>query len=261
MLLAVDIGNTNIVVGCCERDRILFVEQLSTDLSKTELEYAISFKNVLELYGIDGRELEGGIISSVVPPLTDVIRSSAEKVFGKTVMTVGPGVKTGLNILTDNPAQVGSDLIVNAVAAINEYPAPLIIVYFGTATTLSVIDAKQNYIGGMILPGIRISQEALAGQASKLPRISYEAPKKMIGRNTVECMKSGMIYGNAACIDGIIKRIGTELGEKAAVVATGDMAKKIVPYCEADIQIDEALLMKGLMRIYYRNRQVRDEKL
>ena len=247
MILAIDIGNTNIVIGCCDDEKIYFIERLSTNYPKTELEYAISFKNVLELYGIDASQIEGGIISSVVPPITNIVRASVEKVLGKTV-------KTGLNILMDNPAQVGSDRIVNAVAAINEYPAPLIIIDMGTATTFCVIDEKKNYIGGMILPGVRISLDALTSRTSQLSKISIEAPKKTIGKNTIDCMKSGIIHGNAACIDGMVKRIEHELGQKATVLATGGLARKIVPYCEQRILIDDELLLKGLRLIYNKNK-------
>ena len=254
MILAIDIGNTNIVIGCCDDEKIYFIERLSTNYPKTELEYAISFKNVLELYGIDPAQIEGGIISSVVPPITYIVRASAEKVLGKTVKIVGPGVKTGLNILMDNPAQVGSDRIVNAVAAINEYPAPLIIIDMGTATTFCVVDGKKNYIGGMILPGVRISLDALTSRTSQLSRISIEAPKKTIGKNTIDCMKSGIIHGNAACIDGMVRRIEHELGERATVLATGGLAKKIVPYCDQKIIVDDELLLKGLRLIYNKNK-------
>lgn len=254
MILAIDIGNTNIVIGCCDDEKIYFIERLSTNYPKTELEYAISFKNVLELYGIDASQIEGGIISSVVPPITNIVRASVEKVLGKTVKIVGPGVKTGLNILMDNPAQVGSDRIVNAVAAINEYPAPLIIIDMGTATTFCVIDEKKNYIGGMILPGVRISLDALTSRTSQLSKISIEAPKKTIGKNTIDCMKSGIIHGNAACIDGMVKRIEHELVQKATVLATGGLARKIVPYCEQKILIDDELLLKGLRLIYNKNK-------
>ena len=254
MILAIDIGNTNIVIGCCDDEKIYFIDRLSTNHPKTELEYAISFKNVLELYGIDPSQIEGGIISSVVPPITNIVRASAEKVLGKTVKIVGPGVKTGLNILMDNPAQVGSDRIVNAVAAINEYPAPLIIIDMGTATTFCVVDEKKNYIGGMILPGVRISLDALTSRTSQLSRISIEAPKKTIGKNTIDCMKSGIINGNAACIDGMVQRIERELGQKATVLATGGLAKKIVPYCEQKIIVDDELLLKGLRLIYNKNK-------
>lgn len=254
MILAIDIGNTNIVIGCCDKEKIYFVERLSTNNTKTELEYAISFKNVLELYQINPKEIDGGIISSVVPPITNIVRASAEKVLGKSMKIVGPGVKTGLNILMDNPAQVGSDRIVNAVAAINEYTAPLIIIDMGTATTFCVVDEKKNYIGGMILPGVRISLDALTSGTSQLSRISIEAPKKLIGKNTIDCMKSGIINGNAACIDGMISRINKELGQEATVIATGGLAKKIVPHCEQKICIDDELLLKGLRLIYEKNK-------
>ena len=180
--------------------------------------------------------------------------SGTVTVLGKTVKIVGPGVKTGLNILMDNPAQVGSDRIVNAVAAINEYPAPLIIIDMGTATTFCVVDEKKNYIGGMILPGVRISLDALTSRTSQLSRISIEAPKKTIGKNTIDCMKSGIINGNAACIDGMVQRIERELGQKATVLATGGLAKKIVPYCEQKIIVDDELLLKGLRLIYNKNK-------
>ena len=167
MILAIDIGNTNIVVGCFDKDDVLFVERVSTDHTKTELEYAISLKNVLEIYNIDPKAVVGGIISSVVPPLTNVLKSSAEKIISGEVLVVGPGIKTGLNIMMDNPASVGSDLIVDAVAAINEYPVPLIFVDMGTATTISVIDEDKRYRGGMILPGIRVSMDSLTSRTAQ----------------------------------------------------------------------------------------------
>ena len=154
----------------------------------------------------------------------------------------------------DNPAQVGSDLIVNAVAAIHEHKAPLIIIDMGTATTISVVDKNQNYIGGMIIPGIRISLDALTSRTSQLPRISLDAPKKIIGKNTIDCMKSGVLNGNASCIDGMIDRIEKELGEHATVIATGGLAKSIIPHCVKDIIIDDELLLKGLWLIYQKNK-------
>ncbi len=254
MILAIDIGNTNTVLGCCRDQSILFVERLSTAPSRTVLEYAISIKNVLELYQIDRKEITGAIISSVVPPLTNLFREAVQKIVGIEPMVVGPGVKTGLNILMDNPAQVGSDLIVNAVAAITEHEAPLIIIDMGTATTISVIDAKKNYIGGMIMPGTRVSLDSLVSRTSQLVRISLDAPRRLIGKNTAECMKSGVIHGNAACIDGMIDRIEQDLGEKTTVIATGGLAPKIIPHCVHEIQLDDALLLKGLMYIYYKNK-------
>lgn len=253
MIIAIDIGNTNTVLGCFEGNRILFVERLSTDTTKTVLEYAISVKNVLEMYQIDVAETEGAIISSVVPPLTNLFKEAVKKITGCDSMVVGPGIKTGLNILMDNPAQVGSDLIVTAVAGIAQYPLPLIIIDLGTATTMEVIDKNRNYIGGMILPGVRVSLDGLTSGTSQLPRISLEAPKRAIGKNTIDSMKSGIVFGNASCIDGMIDRIEEEIGEKATYVATGGLAQRITPYCRHDIILDDELLLKGLMLIYHKN--------
>ena len=255
MILAIDIGNTNIVVGCFDKDQVLFVERVSTDHTKTELEYAISLKSVLEIYDIKPSSVEGGIISSVVPPLTNVLKSSAEKIISGEVLVVGPGIKTGLNIMMDNPASVGSDLIVDAIAAIHEYPVPLVFIDMGTATTISVVDEEKRYRGGMILPGMRVSMDSLTSRTAQLPHISMEAPKKLIGRNTIDCMKSGMIYGNASCIDGMIRRIKKELGrEDVTVIATGGLSKVIIPYCEETIIYDNELLLKGLRLIYEKNK-------
>lgn len=254
MILAIDMGNSNIVIGCLDNDKIYFVERMSTDYSKTELEYAISFKNVLELYNINIEQIEGAIISSVVPPLLSTIRHAIKKVVNKSSMVVGPGVKTGLNILMDNPAQVGSDMIVSAVAALKEYKPPIIFVDMGTATTMSVIDKQGNYIGGAILPGVNTSLNALVSNAAQLSKTSIEAPKKVIGKNTLECMKSGVVMGNAACIDGMIERMEEELGEQAVLLATGGIAPLIIPHCKRKIILDDALLLKGLKIIYDKNR-------
>lgn len=254
MILAIDIGNTNIEIGCMEKDRIAFVERLCTDSAKSELEYAISFKNVLEIYGIDRKSLEGGIISSVVPPVTKTVQRAAEKVTGKEILVVGPGVKTGLDIRIDNPAQLGPDLVVGAVAGIREYGCPLVIINMGTATAFTVVNAQRQVMGGMLLPGVGVALDALISTTSQLPKISLEPPKKFIGSNTVDCMKSGVLYGNASCVDGMIGRIREELGDPVLAVATGGLAKKIVPYCREEIVIDDALLMKGLRLIYQRNR-------
>ena len=255
MILAIDIGNTNIVIGCIKDNKILFTERMSTDFNETVLEYAIGFKTVLELYHIHTKDLTGSIISSVVPPVTNTIKEALFKITHHQAMVVGPGIRTGLNILTDNPAVTGSDLIVGAVAAIHEYPVPLIIFDFGTATTASVVDRKKNYIGGMIIPGIRVSLDGLASHASQLSRISLDAPKKIIGTNTTDCMKSGLLYGNAAMLDGIVDRMEEELGEPATVLATGGLASLIVPLCKKTIILDDNLLLRGLNLIYKKNQE------
>ena len=256
MILAINIENTNTVIGCFQEEKIIFVESISTSLTRTELEYAISFKNIFELHGLDMNQIEGAIIASVVPPVTNVVRQAVKRLSEKEVLIIGPGVKTGLNIMTDQPSQVGSDLVANAVAGITEYPVPLIVVNMGTATTLSVVNAKKHYIGGMIIPGVRISSESLTEGTAQLPKISLEKPKKVIGSNTVECMKSGLIYGTASCIDGSIARIERELKEKAvSIVVTGEAAKYIVPHCERKMFLDEHLLLKGLKLIYEKNQK------
>ena len=255
MILAIDIGNTNIVIGCIREDKTYFIERISTVRTKTELEYAVDIKTVLDIYGIDKKDIRGGIISSVVPQITNTARRAAEKILEKQVLVLGPGVKTGLNILIDQPGQLGADLVADAVAGIACYPVPLIIFDLGTATTVSVIDAGKNYIGGMILPGVRISLDALTERASQLGGISIEEPRRVIGKNTVECMKSGILYGSTGALDGIIDRIQEELGEEATVIATGGLAGKVVPYCRHRILLDEELMLKGLQIIYNKNMQ------
>lgn len=253
MILAIDIGNTNIVIGCIEEEKVCFVERVSTNLSNTELEYVVEFRTLFELYHIGTEEITGSIISSVVPPINNVIKAALEKLFHKAPLLVGPGLKTGLNILMDNPGQLGSDLVVNAVAGLQYYGAPIIMIDMGTATTISVVDDKKNYIGGMILPGVKVSLDSLVNRTSQLPRISLEAPKKVIGRNTIDCMKSGIVMGQAACLDGMIERIYDELGVEAPVVATGGLAGSIVPYCKRKIVYDNELTLKGLGIIYRKN--------
>ena len=253
LILAIDMGNTNIVIGCVDDEKVYFEERISTDLAKTELEYAIGFKTVLELYNIEYTDIKGAIISSVVPQLVNIIKDAVEKIIGITPLIVGPGVKTGLNILMDNPKTLGSDLVVDSVAAIKEYGAPVIVVDLGTATTICVVDEKSNYIGGMILPGIKVALDSLVTRTSQLPRISMEPPKKVIGKNTIDCMKSGLMYGNASCIDGLLDKIEEELGYEATVVATGGLAKVIVPLCKKKIILDNELLLKGLKIIYDKN--------
>lgn len=253
MILAIDIGNTNIIIGCIDEKKTYFVECISTSLTKTDFEYAIDFKSILELYKIKRWDICGSIISSVVPPISNTVRRAVKKILGTEPMIIGPGIKTGLNIVIDNPSQLGSDLVVDAVAALANYPLPLIIIDIGTATTLSVIDSKRNYIGGAIMPGVNVALESLFMHTSQLPKISLDAPKKSIGRNTIDCMKSGAVLGNAAMLDGMIERMQEELGEQATIVATGELAKFIIPHCKQKILYDAELLLKGLWIVYKKN--------
>ena len=225
MILAVDIGNSNIVLGCFDENEILFEDRLSTDRDSTVLEYAVIIKTSLEMHHLEYEQITGAIISSVVPSVTENVQQAIFRLIGQQAMVVSPGMKTGLNILLDDPKQLGSDRVADAVGAIGEYPCPLIIVDMGTA----------------------------ANRTSQLPHISLEAPKKVIGTNTVDCMKSGIIYSTAGSIDGAIERIEEELGETCTVVSTGGHARKIIPYCHHEILIDPHLLLKGLMTIYKKN--------
>lgn len=252
MVLAIDIGNTNIVIGCCDGENVLFMERLTTNHTATELEYSISFKTILDIYGIDKNKISGSIISSVVPSVTDTIKGAVKKICGLDSMIIGPGIKTGLSIKTDNPAQLGSDLVVDAVAGIHEYGAPLVIFDMGTATTISVINESKEYLGTIIMPGMMISLNAMVSGTSQLPKISLDKPKKLIGTNTVECMKSGILYGTASSMDGMIDRIRDEIGE-VTVVATGGLAGSVVPLCRNKVILDDELLIKGLMIIYNKN--------
>lgn len=256
MIIAVDIGNTNIVLGCAENDKILFRERIATNQTNTELEYAVKIRAALEMNGIDTKSVDGAIISSVVPSVTGTVKAAIVKLTGTDVMVVGPGIRTGLSIMIDNPAQLGSDLVVDAVAGIAEYKTPLILIDMGTATTLSVIDGNNNYIGGAIMTGMAVSTDALISRTAQLPKIAFEKPKKVIGSNTIDCLKSGIMYSNASAIDGMIDRIEEELGEPCTVVATGGLSGVVIPLCKhRDIVLDDALLLKGLMLIYNKNKR------
>ena len=254
MILAIDMGNSNIVIGGIDDSRTWFVERVTTNLGKTDLEYAVNIKDIMAIHNLPLSSIEGAVVSSVVPPLTDVVLSAVKKITGKTPMLVGSGMKTGLNIIMDNPKTVGSDLIVDAVAALKDYPSPIIIIDMGTATTMSVIDRAGNYTGGIIFPGLRVSLDSLSSRAAQLPYIGLNRPTRVIGKNTIDCMKNGILYGNAAMIDGIIDRMEEELGQAASLVATGGLAPSVLTLCRHKINYDEALLLKGLLILYEKNK-------
>ncbi len=254
MVLAIDIGNTNIVIGCFDGERILFVERVSTSHRATDLEYASMIRMALHIHGAESREIEGAIISSVVPDLTGTVKRAIEKFAGVSAIAVGPGIKTGLSIRIDDPAQLGSDLVVGAVAGINFYPVPLIIVDMGTATTYSVIDGKKNYVGTLISTGMSISADALTSSTSQLPSVGFDLPSRVIGKNTVESMRSGIMYSTAAAIDGVCDRIEQELGERCTVLLTGGLAGAVSSLCKRSVMLDDTLMLKGLMLIYNKNK-------
>ena len=255
MILAIDVGNTNIVIGCIDKEKCHFIERLSTVRIKTELEYAIDIKSVLDIYHVCPEEIEGGIISSVVPQITTNIKLAAEKILKKEILVIGSGIKTGLDIRIDDPGQLGADLVAASVAGIAEYPVPMMIFDMGTANTVCVIDREKRYLGGMIYPGLGVSLDSLTAHASQLGGISLEAPERVIGRNTIDCMKSGVIYSAAAAMDGIIDRIQEEMGETLTVIATGGLDKCIVPHCRREVILDDDLLLKGLLVLYDKNRR------
>lgn len=254
MILAIDMGNTNIVIGGIDDRRTYFLERITTNRFKTDLEYAINVKNILEIYGVSTADIEGAIISSVVPPLNATLISAVEKICGKTPMLVGSGMKTGINIIMDKPKSVGADRIVNAVAAVQEHKPPLIIIDMGTATTLCAIDQNGAYVGGAILPGLRVSLDALSAKTAQLPAISLDIPHHVIGKNTIDSMRSGIMYGNAAMLDGLIDRMSEELGGKPTVLATGGLSQFVAPLCRHKIICDDTLLLKGLLILYEKNK-------
>lgn len=253
MIVAVDIGNSNIVIGGIQGERILFEARLRTDATKTSDEYTIDLKMIFDIHHLELAQIEGSIIASVVPQVLNSIKTALRKLTGKASMVVGPGVKTRLNIKVENPSQTGADLVVGCVGAIQEHKPPLIVVDMGTATTMVAMDASGSFIGGCICPGVKISQEALTARTALLPGLQLDQPKRVIGRNTVECMRSGIMYGTASMIDGMIARFEEELGCKTTVIATGGIAKFILPLCRSHILYDKDLILKGLAHIYREN--------
>ncbi len=255
MILAIDVGNSNITLGGVEGEQIVFEARMATDLIKTSDQYSAELKNLLELFKVPLTDFTGCIVASVVPPVSNSIYSAVRKVLGFRPMVVGPGIKTGLNILCDNPAQVGSDLIVAAVAALKLAKPPLAIVDMGTATTISILDQNGAFLGGSICTGVKISMEALTSRTAQLPGVSLEQPRRVIGRNTVESMQSGLMVGSAAMLDGLIDRMEEELGQPLTVIATGGIARFVVPLCRREMIYDRELVLRGLAMIYYNNQK------
>lgn len=255
MILTVDVGNSNIVLGGVEGDEIRFEARLRTDATKTSDEYCIDLKMILDVYGVARSDIEGAIIASVVPQVLNSMQTAILKLTGKSTLVVGPGLKTGLNIQIENPAQTGADLVVGCVAALREHQAPMIIIDMGTATTMIVVDKKSAMIGGCIMPGVKISMDALTDRTALLPGLQLDQPKKAIGRNTIDCMRSGIMMGAACMIDGMIERMEAELGYETTVIATGGIAKFVIPMCKKEMIYDKDLLVKGLAALYRENRR------
>ena len=241
MILAIDVGNTNTVLGCLKGDHIEFTLRIRSDRDKTADEYLLLIDGLLRNQGVDPASLR------------IVMKNAMERLTGKSFLAVGTGIKTGLDIRTDNPAQLGADLVVDAVAALAKYKPPLVIFDMGTATTLSVVDRRGSYLGGMIIPGLRLSVDALSARAAQLPYIHLGAPERLIGTNTVDCMQAGAVYSNAAMLDGLIDRVEEELGEPVTAVATGGLMGTVAPYCKRKIFYDENLMLEGLSLLYRKN--------
>lgn len=256
MLLAIDVGNSNTSVGLFDRGKNLrFLASLDTDSRKTADQISVDLMNLFTLYRFDYTQVSGAILCSVVPPLNFMMEKALARLLGRPPMVVGPGVKTGLNIRLTVQTQVGADIVADAVAALEKFSPPIVTIDMGTATTIGVISQGRNYEGGMLLPGVNVSLEALSRRAAQLPDISLQHPKTLIGKTTEECMRSGIVYGTAGMLDGVIDRIREEFpGQEVNVVATGGNAPVIVRYCRNHIVYDKFLLMDGLWTIYQKNR-------
>ncbi|MFG6497521.1 type III pantothenate kinase [Fictibacillus sp. UD] len=254
MIFVFDVGNTNIVLGLYENDELKHHWRIHTSREKTEDEYGMLILDLFRHVNIHKEQIEGIIISSVVPPIMFALERMCVKYFNQRPLVVGPGIKTGLNIKYENPREVGADRIVNAVAAIHEYDAPLIIVDFGTATTYCYINEHKQYMGGAIAPGINISTEALYTKAAKLPRIEIAKPEGVIGKNTVNAMQAGILYGYVGQVEGIVKRMKEQTSIEPKVIATGGLANLIAAESNVIDHVDPFLTLKGLLLIYDKNK-------
>ncbi len=254
MILAVDIGNSNIVIGGVEENKILFESRIRTEAAKTSDEYCVDLKILMDVNGVKPNAVEGAIISSVVPQVLNSVQTAILKLTGKNSMVVGPGLKTGLNILVENPGQTGADLVVADVAALRLYKPPLIVIDMGTATTISVLDKNGAHLGGCICPGVKISMDALTDRTALLPGLQLDQPKNAIGRNTIDAMRSGLMMGTACMLDGMVARMEAELGYKTTVIATGGIAKFIIPLCKTPMILEKDLILYGLAALYRENR-------
>lgn len=251
MILAVDVGNTNTVLGVLDGERLVFSGRIATKVDETEDDCAVRIYSFFQINSIE--KIDGAIISSVVPALNRTLVKAIKRVAKVDALVVGPGIKTGLNIRIDNPAELGADLVVGAVASIAKYPLPQIIFDLGTATTASVIDKNGTYLGGALLCGVKTAINAISTGTAQLPQVDISAPPKAICSNTIDCMRSGSVFGTAAMIDGLVARFEKELGEKTTVIITGGLGKTISQECSSNVIYDENLLIDGLRIIYDKN--------
>ena len=253
MILTIEIGNSTITLGGVEGDEVRFECMINTDRVKTSDTYCIDLKTLFEIYGIGLDTIEGVIISSVVPQVLNSVRRAIRKLLDVEPLVVGPGLKTGLNIRLENPSQMGAALVAADVGALREYQPPLIIIDMGTATTMSVLDETGAHLGGCVCPGVKIGLEALTARTSLLPGIQLDRPERVLGRNTADAMRSGIMYGAASMLDGMIDRFREELGCDFNIIATGGLAEQIVPLCRHEMIYDHNLIIKGLAALYRDN--------
>ncbi len=253
MLLAIDVGNTNITIGLFDGDVLVDSFRCESSRTKTADEYAVLLHQLLGLRRSRGRSVTASILASVVPVLTQVVGEAVRRGFGRDPLVVGPGIKTGMPILYENPREVGADRIVNAVAAFEEARGGAIVVDFGTAITFDCISPRGEYLGGCITPGIRVSAEALTRAASRLPRVDLVAPGRVVGRSSAASMQSGIVYGYAALVDGLVGRLEGELGFPCLVLATGGHAGLVAPHTSRIVRVDDALTLRGLRLVHARN--------
>lgn len=253
MLLALDMGNTNILAGVFDGPRLVCKARAHTAHWRSADEWAVLMRDILALHGLEPEMITGAIVSSVALPVTDALCKGIRLHIGKDPKVVGPGVKTGLDIVIDNPAQLGSDMVCNAVAALARAKPPIIIFDMGTATTMSVIDAKSRFVGGAIMPGLNTSVEALSLKTAQLPKISLDTPARVVGSNTVDCMRSGAIFGWASMLDGMVARTEEEMKQTFRVFATGGLSERVVPHMRREVRHEPTLLLEGLRLIYEKN--------
>ncbi len=253
MLLTIDVGNTNIVYGLFQESRLRHQFRVESARGRTADEYAVQLRALLDMHSVDRSSVQAAIIACVVPSLTEPMVGLVKRAFGRDAMIVGPGIRTGMAILIENPREVGADRIADAVAGYDRAKGGVIVVDFGTSTNFDCVTPKGEYLGGVLAPGLQISADALFARAAKLPRVEIAKPPRVVGKNTVHAMQSGIVYGYVGLVDGIVERLKVELDFPCAVIATGGLAPLIAPLSKTIVEVDDVLTLVGLRILYERN--------